>query len=94
MIKVNKEQSIPEVGDDYEFCKIVDGSSRVYYGRIKAIDKANKKFTFERLDNGLKKNPTGIIVEDVDAIRGIWVHPDTWLEKGAENEPNTKRMRR
>ena len=79
MIKVDSYQSIPEIGDDYEFCKIMeDGKSHVFYGVIIDINKDDHSFTFERLDNGLKKNPTGIIMDGIKAVRGIVPHAKTW----------------
>lgn len=81
MKEVNNYSSIPEIGDDYEFCKIMeDGKSHVFYGRIIDIDKNAHSFTFDRLDNGIKKNLIGVIISDVVAVRGIVVDPKTWEE--------------
>jgi len=72
-------RSIPEIGDNYEFCKIMgDNLSHVFYGKIIEINKDSRTFTFERLSNCSKKNPIGEIMYDIVTIRGISVSRKTW----------------
>ena len=79
MKHVNSYQSIPEIGDDYEFCKTMeDGKSHTFYGIITEIDKDDHSFTFQRLDNGIRKKEVGTVMVGIKAVRGIVVHPKTW----------------
>ena len=87
MIKY-KHSTVIEVGDDCEFCVIVDGISNVLYGRITRIDKSLHIVDFERLKYGKKmvKVLTGEVFSDVKAIRGIGhIHPDTWKEENQDD---------
>jgi len=62
----------PEVGQCYEFCKIIDNISHIFYGRLIATNTSNKTCVFEQLNNSLKKQPTGDYYTNIDAIRGVY----------------------
>lgn len=80
-MKKYKYSSKLEIGDDLEFCVIINGISNVKFGRIVKINPSNKTVDFECFDYGkkLKKIPNGNIYKNVNAIRGIgYIHKDTW----------------
>jgi hypothetical protein len=82
MIK-HKYSTTLEVGDDLEFCVIVNKISNVKFGRIISINSDTKTVDFECLDYGKKmaKKTNGNIYKNVDAIRGIgYIHKDTWVK--------------
>jgi len=62
----------PKIGNCYEFCKVIDGVSNVLYGRLIAVNKSNKTSTFEELNNGLDKKPTGHYYTNINAVRGVY----------------------
>lgn len=80
MKKVSSYSSIPEIGDRYEFCKIMDdGLSHTFYGEIVGLDHTNHSFAFAKLDNGISNKRTDeAIMLNITAVRGIVVDPSTW----------------
>ncbi len=53
-----------KIGEKYEFCKIVNGISIVFYGTVIAVDGKTKTATF-------KENRTGEIHKGINTIRGV-----------------------
>lgn len=81
-MKKQEYSTIVEIGDDLEFCVVIDGISNVRFGRVIKINKDSKIFDFNCLTYGkkMKKIATDKIYKDVKTVRGVgYKHSDTWV---------------
>jgi len=80
-MKKNKYDSVIEIGDNLEFCVVINKVSNVMYGQVVEINKDNRTFTMDRISYGkkMKKELSGEIYKDVKNIRGVgYVNDETW----------------